>query len=235
MYVKKSRNLEFLCGGTLISEQIILTAAHCIHQNNNYILTKDTIVLNIGRFDIDDWNNKDYMTPTIKKIVVHPDYKRFKDWSFDADIALITLEQTIDFTTSFIRPACLWNGSTKLSKIVSTTGIVVGWGNDESGVPTSKPNKVEMPIVSKGTCLASQLSYKDITSDRTFCAGKRDGSGPCSGDSGGGLTININGRWYLRGIVSISLFDKATNSCDVGNYTVFTDVAKFLPWVISYF
>lgn len=173
------------------------------------------------------------MSPKIKKIIVHPDYKQTDQTSADADIALIVLKQTIKFT-QYIRPACLWKGNIEINDIVSQSGIVVGWGRDKSGIISSTPNKVEMPIVSEATCLRSHESYRFLTSNRTFCAGKRDGSGPCNGDSGGPLTMLKNDRWYLRGIVSTSLYDTNTTSCDVRNYIVFTDVAQFLPWIHSY-
>lgn len=52
-----------------------------------------------------------------------------------------------------------------------------------------------------------------------------------SGDSGGGFIVNNNGRWYLRGIVSSSLFDKELLMCDTRNYAVFTDVAAYIDWI----
>jgi Trypsin len=50
------------------------------------------------------------------------------------------------------------------------------------------------------------------------------------GDSGSGLFIKIGSAYYLRGIVSSSLFDENRN-CDVQNYAVYTDVPKFLKWI----
>lgn len=94
---------------------------------------------------------------------------------------------------------------------------------------TDFPKKVNVPIVSDGTCLRAHEAFVHITSDRTFCAGGRQGEGPCQGDSGGGLVLKVGKKWFLRGIVSASLRDGA--SCDVSNYAVFTDVAKFISWI----
>lgn len=66
-----------------------------------------------------------------------------------------------------------------------------------------------------------------------FFSGFRNGSGPCNGDSGGGFMLQKNDRWTLRGIVSTSLLDQETRTCDLTNYVVFTDTSKFLDWLLS--
>lgn len=52
-----------------------------------------------------------------------------------------------------------------------------------------------------------------------------------AGDSGGGLVLKVGRKWFVRGIVSASLRDGA--SCDVNSFAVFTDIAKFTPWIKS--
>lgn len=121
--------------------------------------------------------------------------------------------------------------------------------NNAGELNTDFPKKVNVPIVSDGQCLRTHEAFVHITSERTFCAGGRAGEGPCQGDSGkfetnfsvlssplivwlfagGGLVLKSGRKWFLRGIVSASLRDEA--SCDVNNYAVFTDVAKFIPWI----
>lgn len=70
-----------------------------------------------------------------------------------------------------------------------------------------------------------------------FCGGSRDGKGACNGDAGGPLLTLHNGRWYLRGIPSVTLQarDNATVKCDVNNYTAFTNVAKYIDWMHTIF
>lgn len=65
-------------------------------------------------------------------------------------------------------------------------------------------------------------------------SGSRNGIGPCNGDSGSGLIINRNGQWMLRGIVSMSISDSYSRTCDLKNYVVFTDASKFLSWLLSF-
>ena len=94
------------------------------------------------------------------------------------------------------------------------------------------PKTIEVPIVSEGTCLRSHSVILAISSDRTFCAGGKNGEGPCSGDSGGGLILKRGDRWYLRGLVSTAPRYGAS-PCDPNSFAVFTDVAKFGNWVRS--
>lgn len=63
-------------------------------------------------------------------------------------------------------------------------------------------------------------------------SGEKDGTGPCNGDSGGGLFINMSGKWMLRGIVSSSLIaPHTTNTCNLHEYVVYTDAAKYTSWI----
>ncbi|KAH9640521.1 hypothetical protein HF086_001570 [Spodoptera exigua] len=91
---------------------------------------------------------------------------------------------------------------------------------------------LEMPVVDQQTCLNSYEQFFGIfTSDKTFCAGYRDVGSACNGDSGGGMVFEKDGAWYLRGVVSLSVARKGVYRCDPNHYVIFTDVAKFLPWI----
>ncbi|KAJ8910433.1 hypothetical protein NQ315_012575 [Exocentrus adspersus] len=95
-----------------------------------------------------------------------------------------------------------------------------------------------MPVVSQETCIYSFPEfYSRFTSDHTFCAGYKNGTSVCNGDSGGGLVFpkaggnKNNPVWQLRGMVSISVALQNQLKCDSMHYVVFTDVAKYLDWV----
>jgi secreted trypsin-like serine protease len=97
-------------------------------------------------------------------------------------------------------------------------------------VISTKPKYANIEVVDFDTCVRSHNGLIQITSKRTFCAGNRQtGTGACNGDSGGGLVVENNGKWYLRGIVSASLLDG--DLCDTKNYAVYTDVTKFNGWI----
>lgn len=99
---------------------------------------------------------------------------------------------------------------------------------------TPEPKKIDMPVVSEAECLRSHDIFRNITSNRTFCAGSRDGRGPCNGDEGDGMVFSKKNVWFLRGIVVGFLVDPITNACNLSEYFVLTDVAKFVDWIESY-
>lgn len=162
---------------------------------------------------------------------LHPDFPQDLNRFYDADIAVIILKKLVPFS-ELIKPACLWSGDPDETLIVEKKGVVVGWGKDESGhLVTNSPRKVTVPIVSHIECRQSNAELAKLISSRTFCAGNRNGVGPCSGDSGGGLIIYENGTWQLRGIISVAVMHKITKACDLTEFIIYTDVAKFIDWI----
>lgn len=165
-------------------------------------------------------------------VVTHPDYMKGMDATYDADIAVIVMTKSVKYT-EYIRPICLWKGEDE--SLVNQEGWVVGWGRDENGqTVTPEPRRTITPIVSDSMCLRSSDTFRYITSNRTFCAGKRDGTGPCNGDSGSGLAIQRHNRWTLKGLVSLAVLDTDKNICNLNEYVVYTDVVKFMEWIISF-
>ena len=128
--------------------------------------------------------------------------------------------------TRFIRPICLATNDLDLNK-----GYVTGWGKseDESKTHETIPKELQVPIWNNERCFLESHQFTQLSSVRTFCAGSRNNSGVCNGDSGGGLFIESNGVFYLKGIVSASL--TKANKCDVSNFAIYTNIAKFLSWI----
>ncbi|KZC10582.1 Dehydrogenase/reductase SDR family member 11 [Dufourea novaeangliae] len=94
---------------------------------------------------------------------------------------------------------------------------------------------LEIPERAEEDCLRSSEEYVRITSNRTFCAGGMDGTGPCNGDSGGSFILydTKTKRFYLRGVVSLSLIDQTSRSCDLKQLVVYVDAAKYLDWILA--
>lgn len=192
-YKSAEGNLQFICGGSLLNARYTLSAAHCIQDKGREVAQREQdALLFIGKHNLVQWNEEGYekrgalkfkvrkvsIKNCYKKLLskVHPDWNP-KDQKYDGDLALIQLDKPVKYS-KFIRPICLWNGAAEIAKVVGQNGIVAGWGkNDDGKLNTDFPKKVNVPIVSDGTCLRANEAFVHITSDRTFCAGGRNGEG----------------------------------------------------------
>lgn len=132
-------------------------------------------------------------------------------------------------------------------------GIIVGYGQseDRTKIHETIPRKLRVPIKENEECFLEDFEFAKISSRRTFCAGPKNGTGACrgdfnwffkvkwflfwnsnEGDSGSGLFVRIGKVFYLRGIISSSLFD-GNGNCDVNNYALYTNVPLYLRWIDS--
>ncbi|KAK5638497.1 hypothetical protein RI129_012792 [Pyrocoelia pectoralis] len=187
--------------------------------------------LYLGKYYLTKFSNPGIQDHAVDEIKRHPQYNSY---TYANDIALIKLAKRAQLTI-FVRPVCLWPHSRDLDSIVGEHGEVVGWGYDQYGKITDRLMQITMPVVTQGMCIQSNpLFYSHYTTDMTYCAGYKNGSSVCNGDSGGGMVFLRKDmmRWYLRGLVSISIALRS-HFCDYSNYVVFTDTAKYLDWIRS--
>lgn len=231
LYRSSVTELRYLCGSTLISTRLILTAAHCVAlEKSRRPIDADSLLIYLGKTNLKKWNGPE-QDAKVERIHIHPDYNYER---FFADVALLRLKSDVKYD-NFVRPACLWSFDEDYKVLINKIGFVPGWGYNERGLVSEELSFAQMPVVAHETCIWSNRDFfSKVTSNTSYCAGFRNGTSVCNGDSGGGMVFKQSNRWYLRGIVSVSaaLQDKIT--CDPNHFAVFTDVAKFLRWIKSY-
>ncbi|XP_065364073.1 melanization protease 1 isoform X2 [Calliphora vicina] len=217
-----SRTIRYRCMGTIISEQHILTAAHCVDQ-----LVQDLrlIYVRIG----DDTNFNDYQ---ILETIVHPNYN---EPLFNNDVALLRLAITSQSKGPLIQICLPQNNSNTLT---GDTGVVAGWSN--SGIPelnSSTIRYINLPIMNNTECAIRYAKYSEnfdisiVITPTEFCAKAQAMNDVCEGDSGGPFMERTqSGRYTLLGIVA---FGPKTN-CGQSNLPgVYMRVSSYVDWIKS--
>lgn len=240
IYRKDVNGVTFECTGNMLTNRIVLTAAHCfrLYTKQTQIQPKQ-VLLAFGKYNLREWSEKDIVLSDAERFILHPDYMA-KDpiVTYDADIAVVVTKIFVEFS-AIIRPICLWPAESKsqienANDIVGLVGTLVGWGQANDKQDANLPRKLNMPVVKKNVCFPSTRANQHEFNKRVFCAGSATGNGPCNGDSGSGLAIWQNGAWFLRGIVSAAIGDPILNRCELNTYVIFTDIIKFRPWIDSF-
>ncbi|KAM3870233.1 ovochymase-2 [Diretmus argenteus] len=235
------------CGGAILADRWIMTAAHCFASISKEFVRGVRVV--VGELDrrVHDEEEQSFL---IKTVSVHEKYQHAFPMSYD--IALLELDQHIRLG-AHVQPICLPLANENFPP--KTSCIVGGWGRmKERGRLPAVLREVQLDLVEPARCKhvlqTLQTSLLNQGPDRprptmtVLCAGpERGGKDACQGDSGGPLVCLAGwrgGRWVVAGVTSWGKGcgrswgnNSSRPPSRRGSPGVFTDIRLLLPWIKS--
>ncbi|KAJ8961659.1 hypothetical protein NQ318_021256 [Aromia moschata] len=210
LFINKGESDENFCGGSIISENYILTAAHCA-----VIAREITVVMGTVELDTEV---ETQVIMNASDIIIPDDYNAsLYDW----DLALLKLPEPLELT-EYIQPIKLAEGDYSYAGELS---VVLGWGFQWGGQTTYEEHLrfVENIILSNNQCTKDDPTYKEIVKDSQICQSTLAGRGSCHGDSGGPLVVD--------GDTQVGIVSLGSINCFLEKPVVFTRITSYRQWI----
>ncbi|XP_028156538.1 transmembrane protease serine 3-like [Ostrinia furnacalis] len=209
--------LQSVCGGSLISNNRVITAAHCHHDG---VITAQSHTVVLGSNTIFSGGVRQATT----NIVMHP---QWNPQTAANDIAVLRINNVA--FTNVIQPIALPSGSQLSNSFENQIGIASGFGRtvDGANIPNNQVlSWVRLPIISNDDCAEI---YGPFVHASNICTSGAGGMGTCQGDSGGPLAVEVSGSRLLVGVTSYG----AEAGCAAGFPAAYARVTSFTSWIWS--